>query len=119
MDMLDHTAGVLTASSAIVVDSNSKVDQLLVDNMRIGTTANTIDTSSGTLTLAPTGNLIITHGGTVDLSGQANEITIPDNQASALEIKEGSTSYLKVTTTNSSEKIIAGKTFIADGDGSK
>jgi hypothetical protein len=117
MDMLDHTAGVLTASSAIVVDSNSKVDQLLVDNMRIGTTANTIDTSSGTLTLAPTGNLIITHGGTVDLSGQANEITIPDNQASALEIKEGSTSYLKVTTTNSSEKIIAGKTFIADGDG--
>ena len=38
MDMLDHTAGVLTASSAIVVDSNSKVDQLLVDSIRIGTT---------------------------------------------------------------------------------
>ena len=88
MDMLDHTAGTLTASSALIVDSNSKIDQLLVDNMRIGTTANTIDTSSGTLTLAPAGNLVITHGGTVDLSAQANEITIPDNQAAAFEIKE-------------------------------
>ena len=74
-NMLDHTAGTLTASSAILVDSNSKIDQLLVDNMRFGTTANTIDTSSGNLTIAPTGSLVITHGGTIDLSTQANEIT--------------------------------------------
>tara|TARA_R110001592_G_scaffold121512_4_gene327196 strand:- start:918 stop:2612 length:1695 start_codon:yes stop_codon:yes gene_type:complete len=116
-NMLDHTAGTLTASSAILVDSNSKIDQLLVDNMRFGTTANTIDTSSGTLTIAPAGNLIITHGGTIDLSGQANELTILDNSAAAFEIKEGSTSYLKLVTTNSSEKIITGKTLIVDGDG--
>ena len=100
MDMLDHTAGTLAASSAIIVDSNSKIDQLLVDNMRIGTTANTIDTSSGTLTLAPAGNLVITHGGTVDLSAQANEITLLDNNAAALNITESSNSYLKFVTTN-------------------
>mgnify|MGYP003303474488 CR=1 FL=1 len=117
MDMLDHTAGTLTASSALIVDSNSKIDQLLVDNMRIGTTANTIDTSSGTLTLAPAGNLVITHGGTVDLSAQANEITLLDNNAAALNITESSNSYLKFVTTNSAEKIIAGKTLIVDGDG--
>ena len=117
MDMLDHTAGTLAASSAIIVDSNSKIDQLLVDNMRIGTTANTIDTSSGTLTLAPAGNLVITHGGTVDLSAQANEITLLDNNAAALNITESSNSYLKFVTTNSAEKIIAGKTLIVDGDG--
>lgn len=116
-NMLDHTAGTLTASSAILVDANSKVDQLLVDNMRIGTTANTIDTSSGNLTIAPTGSLVITHGGTIDLSTQANEVTILDNNAAAFEIKEGSTSYLKLVTTNSSEKIITGKTLIVDGDG--
>ena len=108
-NMLDHTAGTLTASSAIIVDSNSKIDQLLVDNMRIGTTANTIDTSSGTLTIAPAGNLIITHGGTINLAGQANEVTILDNNAAAFEIKEGSTSYFKLVTTNSSEKILLGK----------
>ena len=117
MDMLDHTAGTLAASSAIIVDSNSKIDQLLVDKMRIGTTANTIDTSSGTLTLAPAGNLVITHGGTVDLSAQANEITLLDNNAAALNITESSNSYLKFVTTNSAEKIIAGKTLIVDGDG--
>ena len=55
VNMLDHTAGTLTASSAILVDSNSKIDQLLVDNMRIGTTANTIDTSSGDLALTVAG----------------------------------------------------------------
>jgi len=117
-NMLDHTAGTLTASSAIIVDSNSKIDQLLVDNMRIGTTANTIDTSSGTLTIAPAGNLIITHGGTINLSGQANEVTILDNNAAAFEIKEGSTSYFKLVTTNSSEKIFLGKDTVIDGNGS-
>ena len=117
-NMLDHTAGTLTASSAIIVDSNSKIDKLLVDNIRIGNTDNVIDTSSGTLTIAPAGNLIITHGGTVDLSGQANEVTILDNNAAAFEIKEGSTSYFKLVTTNSSEKILLGKDTIIDGNGS-
>ena len=117
-NMLDHTAGTLTASSAIIVDSNSKIDKLLVDNIRIGNTDNVIDTSSGTLTIAPVGNLIITHGGTVDLSGQANEVTILDNNAAAFEIKEGSTSYFKLVTTNSSEKIFLGKDTVIDGNGS-
>ena len=117
-NMLDHTAGTLTASSAIIVDSNSKIDKLLVDNIRIGNTDNVIDTSSGTLTIAPAGNLIITHGGTVDLSGQANEVTILDNNAAAFEIKEGSTSYFKLVTTNSSEKIFLGKDTVIDGNGS-
>ena len=117
-NMLDHTAGTLTASSAIIVDSNSKIDKLLVDNIRIGNTDNVIDTSSGALTIAPTGNLIITHGGTIDLDAQANEITIKDNEASSFEIKEGSTSYLKLVTTNSAEKIFLGKDTVIDGNGS-
>ena len=117
-NMLDHTAGTLTASSAIIVDSNSKIDKLLVDNIRIGNTDNVIDTSTGALTIAPTGNLIITHGGTIDLDAQANEITIKDNEASSFEIKEGSTSYLKLVTTNSAEKIFLGKDTVIDGNGS-
>ena len=117
-NMLDHTAGTLTASSAIIVDSNSKIDKLLVDNIRIGNTDNVIDTSSGALTIAPAGNLVITHGGTIDLDAQANEITIKDNEGAAFEIKEGSTSYVKLVTTNSSEKILLGKDTIIDGNGS-
>ena len=45
--MLDHTAGILTADSAIVVDSNSKVNKLLTGNIRINNTTSHIDTSSG------------------------------------------------------------------------
>ena len=117
-NMLDHTAGTLTASSAIIVDSSSKIDKLLVDNIRIGNTDNQIDTDSGSLTIAPASNLIITHGGTIDLSAQANEVTILDNNTAAFEIKEGSTSYFKLQTTNSSEKIFLGKDTVIDGNGS-
>ena len=35
VDMLDHTAGTLTADSAIVVDSSSKIDQLKTENLKI------------------------------------------------------------------------------------
>ena len=48
----------------------------------------------------------------VDFSGAntgTGVITLGDNLASALDIKEGSTSYLKFTTTNSSEQIVFGK----------
>jgi hypothetical protein len=55
-DMLDHTAGTLTASSAIIVDANSKIDQLLVDNITIdGNTIGSSDTD-GDLILTPNGN---------------------------------------------------------------
>ena len=115
-DALDHAPGTLTASSAIIVDSNSKIDQLLIDNIRIGTTDNQIDTSSGALTLAPAGSLIITHGGTIDLSGQANSVTLLDNSATAIDFNEAGTSYLKLVTTNDAEKVVVGKdaTFAND-----
>ena len=33
VEMLDHSAGTLTADSAIIVDSNSKIDQLKTNNL--------------------------------------------------------------------------------------
>ena len=103
--MLDHTAGTLTASSAILVDSNSKIDQLKSGNIVVTGSSDTISTSSGNLTIAPAGNLVITHGGTLDLDGQANSLTIKDNEAAALDINEGGNSYVKFITTNGSEEV--------------
>ena len=114
-DMLDHTAGTLTASSAIIADANSKVDVLKSGNITVTGSSDTIATGSGALTIAPAGNLIITHGGTLDLDAQANSLTIKDNEAAALDINEGGTSYLKFVTTNSGEKILASKAFEFDG----
>jgi hypothetical protein len=55
-DMLDQTPGVLTASSALVVDSNKKLDDFLVDNLELnGNTISSTDTN---------GNILITPNGT-------------------------------------------------------
>ena len=56
-DMLDHTAGTLTASSAIIVDANSKINNLNVGNITVTGATNTI-TSTDT-----NGNIVITPNG--------------------------------------------------------
>jgi hypothetical protein len=104
VDMLDHTAGILTASSGIVVDSNSKINKLLTGVIRINNTTSHIDTSSGDLTLNPASNLVLTTG-TVDLSGQATEFKLLDNSSTALTISEGSNNYITLDTTNSAERV--------------
>ena len=45
----------------------------------------------------------------IDGTTTNNNIVLTDNLADALNIKEGSSSYLKFVTTNSGEKIVAGK----------
>jgi len=117
-DMLDHAGGTLTASSAIIVDANSKIDSLKSGNIVVTGSTDTISTSSGNLTIAPTANLVITHGGTIDLDGQANEVLIPDNQAAAVNFTESTNSYLKLVTTNGSESVNIGKDLkiVTDGD---
>jgi hypothetical protein len=116
--MLDHTAGTLTASSAVLVDANSKIDQLKSGNTVITGSNNTISTSSGALTIAPTANLIITHGGAVDLDAQATSVLIKDNEGAALNFNENGTSYLKLVTTNSSELVVVGKDITFANDAS-
>ena len=108
VDMLDHTAGILTADSAIIVDSNSKVNKLLTGNIRINDTTGQIDTSSGALTIAPATNLVL-NAGTVDFSNQNTELAIADNSSTGLTISEGSNNYITFQTTNSNEKIIFNK----------
>lgn len=61
VDMLDHTAGTLTADSALVVDSSSKIDVLNVDNITLDGNAITSTDTNGDLTLTPngTGDLVL------------------------------------------------------------
>jgi len=108
VNMLDHTAGTLTASSAIIVDSNSKIDQLKTANLTIG--SNSITAGSGNVQIVAAADLDLDlTGGSIDTSSQATEILIIDNNANAFAIKEGVTSYLTFDSTNSAEKITLGK----------
>ena len=55
-DKLDHTPGVLTATSALIVDADSKLDNLKVDNLDLnGNTLSSTDIN---------GNILITPNGT-------------------------------------------------------
>ena len=108
VNLLDHTAGTLTASSAIIVDSSSKIDQLKTANLTIG--ANSITAGSGNVQIVAAADLDLDlTGGSIDVSSQATEIVMIDNNANAFAIKEGVTSYLTFDSTNSAEKITLGK----------
>lgn len=54
-DMLDHAKGVLTASSALVVDSNSKLDNLKVDNLDLNGNSITSTDINGDINITPNG----------------------------------------------------------------
>jgi hypothetical protein len=108
IDMLDHTAGILTADSAILVDSNSKVNKLLTGNIRINNTTNHIDTSSGDLTINPASNLVVT-AGTIDLTGQATEFKLVDNSATAGTFATADHTYLTFDSTNAAELVKFGR----------
>lgn len=57
--MLAHTPGKLTASSALVVDSSSKLDNLKVDNLDLnGNTISSTD-ENGNIVLDPNGNGVV------------------------------------------------------------
>ena len=107
-DMLDHTAGTLTASSAIVVDSSSKIDNLLVDNLQLN--GNTVSSASG--------NLVLTSAtGSISLAGAATEILIVDGSSTAFTITEGTSNYITLDTTNGSELITLNKQLELGLDG--
>ena len=83
VDMLDHTAGTLTASSAIVVDSDSKIDVLNVDNLTFNGNAITSTDTNGNLTLTPngTGDLVLDGLNWPQADGTANYVLGTDGSA--------------------------------------
>jgi hypothetical protein len=69
-DLLDHVHGTLTASSAIITDANSKIDQLNVDNLTLNGNDISSTNNNGNITLTPNGS------GYVQISG-TNALIIP------------------------------------------
>ena len=58
-DKLDHVAGTLTASSAIITDASNKIDQLNVDNINInGNTISSTD-ADGSIIIDPNGSGVV------------------------------------------------------------
>ena len=55
IDLLDHTHGTVNASSALIVDSNSKLDVLSIDNLKLDGNTITSENSNGDINITPNG----------------------------------------------------------------
>ncbi len=132
-----NTLAVGTSSSgSVTVGSKVTMQDLAgVSQLRVG--INTTDTSSllvssnafqvikgqgpgvdkvfTNLELSASNNVLITgdltvNGGDIVLSNTATNISLLDNVGGALDIKEGSNSYIKIATTNTTENVTFGTT---------
>ena len=56
MDLIDHAHGTLTASSGIIVDGDSKIDNLKVDHVQIDDSTVTTSTTAQELTITADGS---------------------------------------------------------------
>ena len=89
MDMLDHVTGTLTASSAVLVDSNSKIDQWNVDDISLNANVITTSTTDADLIFRAngTGKLVIEDGQELEF-GTTGDVELSFNDSDAvLDVK--------------------------------
>jgi len=103
VDKLDHTHGVLWANSAIITDSNKKIDNIIIDNIDInGNTIKSLDTN-GDINITPngTGSVVLSK---VDINGGSIDgVTIGSNSATS-----GKFTTLQVTDLTDNRVLLAG-----------
>lgn len=88
---LDHALGTLTASSALIVDANSKIDIFNVDNLRLdGNTLSSTDANGAiNVTANGTGTIGVSTLGTINIGGATVNITGAVNYTGDLDITGG------------------------------
>ena len=89
MDMLDHVHGTLTASSSVIVDSNSKIDVWNVDDITLNANIITTSTTDADLIFRAngTGKLVIEDGQELEF-GTTGDVELSYNDSDAvLDIK--------------------------------
>ena len=94
--LLDHVHGTLTASSAIITDSNNKISQLNVDNLRLDASTLTSTNTNGDVIIDPNGTgKTVLHNVYIDGTSDSLEEFIYDTVGGAVTGGTG------ITVTNS------------------
>lgn len=116
-NMLDHTPGTLTASSAIITDANNKIDTLNVDNVTIDGNAIGTTNTDGDLILSPNGS------GAVDVDTSIiKNVVDPQNAQDAAtknyvdnQLSGGAVGF-RISDGADSDSISTGELLTIDGD---
>lgn len=93
-DKLDHALGTLTANSAILVDANKKIDDLLVDDIEINNATISTTSANTNLILSPngTGKVSIASAYTLPrVDGTSGQVLVTDG-AGSVTFQNASTS---------------------------
>jgi len=108
-DQLDHAKGTLTASSALLVDANKKINELLVDNLTIDGNTITATDTNGDIFLEPngTGSVVLNFNKIEDLATPVDSADAATkgyvdsyNAATGLRISDGADSDLVLIATD-------------------
>jgi len=116
-NMLDHTAGTLTASSALIADANSKLDQLKVDNLTFnGNTIISSDTN-GNITITPngTGDIVLDGVKWPQADGSANQILTTNGSGQASWVAPAASDFTLSADTGTNDSFSTGQTLTFTG----
>lgn len=106
-DQLDHAPGTLTASSAILVDANKKIDDLLVDDLQLNNATISTTATNTNLVLSPngTGKVSIASAYTLPRTdGTAGQALVTDGSGS-LSFQNVSTSLTVAADTGTADTV--------------
>jgi hypothetical protein len=113
-DLLDHTRGTLTASSALIVDSDKKLDELLVDDLSLNGNILSVSGNNNLKLQAGSTNIIELASGNYIAGGiyTGSQLILDSGISSLKQLRDGDVS-LVVGTANS-----ATSTVTLNNDGS-
>ena len=100
MDMLDHENGVLSPNSAIITNSDSKINQLNIDNLRIDGNTISVTETNGDLHLIANGSGTVKIDSDIDLTN-LNVDTISSSRVDGkIFIAPTGTGYVEISSQN-------------------
>lgn len=100
MDMLSHQNGVLTPNAAIITDSNSKVNQLNVDNLRLDGNTLSVTETNGDLRLAANGTGTVIIDSDIDLTFINVDTVGSSRNDGKIFIEPTGTGYVQISSQN-------------------
>jgi hypothetical protein len=100
MDMLDHQNGVLTPNSAVITDSNSKVNQFNVDNIRLDGNTLSVTETNGDLHLAANGTGTVIIDSDIDLTFINVDTIGSSRNDGKIFIEPTGTGYVQISSQN-------------------